>query len=67
MHYRETQEEMQRLEEEAKIIKEKKTEEYKAYKEQLELKRKLGRFKLKRDSPRKPEILEGKVFFQLIF
>lgn len=58
--YRAKKKDEQKLEEEAVIINEKKAEENKIYKEQLERKRKLGRFKLRREGPRKPEIIEGK-------
>lgn len=58
--YREKQKDDQKLVEEAIIIKEKQAEENKVYKEQLERKRRLGRFKLKREGPRKREIIEGK-------
>ncbi|KAF5280326.1 hypothetical protein FQR65_LT03135 [Abscondita terminalis] len=39
-------------------IRAKEEEHQKIYKEKLELRRKLGRFKLKNDGPRKPEIVE---------
>lgn len=60
VNYREKIKEKERLEEEAAIISEKQIEERKVYREQLEHKRKLGRFKLRPEGPRKPEIIEGK-------
>lgn len=58
--YRQAIKEKQRLEEEAVIINQKQDEDRQVYKKRLELKRKLGRFKLKQEGPRKPEIVEGK-------
>lgn len=47
---------MEQQEKDAKVIAEKEQQHLIEYKEKLALKRKLGRFKLKREGPRKPEI-----------
>lgn len=66
VQFREDIIEKKRLEEEAKIINEKRSVEHKAYREQLEFKRKLGRYKLKPTGPRKPELVEGNTFINFI-
>lgn len=59
INYREARKANERLEKESVIIEQKQVEENQIYKRQLEMKRKLGRFKMRREGPRKPEIVEG--------
>lgn len=57
--YREDKNELDSSKKEAHIIMEKREQHLKVYKEQLEMKRKLGKFKLKPEGPRKPENEKG--------
>lgn len=51
--------EAEQQEKDAQVISAKEEQHLREYKEKLQLKRKLGRFKLKREGPRKPEIEQG--------
>lgn len=60
---REQKEQLKKQEKDAVAIASKREEHLKEYKERLKLKRAMGRMKLKREGPRKPEIEEGEGFF----
>ncbi|XP_056641072.1 translation initiation factor IF-2, mitochondrial isoform X1 [Diorhabda sublineata] len=53
--FRETEKELEKMKDDLKVILEKEEQHNKEYKEKLELKRKLGRYKLKPEGPRKPQ------------
>lgn len=53
--FRETEKESEKMKVDLKVIRLKEEQHNKEYKEKLELKRKLGRYKLKPEGPRKPE------------
>lgn len=57
---RERKKSLEQQEKDAVVIAKKEEDHLREYKEKLQLKRKLGRFKLKREGPRKPEIEKGK-------
>ncbi|XP_072389075.1 translation initiation factor IF-2, mitochondrial [Diabrotica undecimpunctata] len=54
--FREAEQEAGKAKEDSKVIQLKEEQHNKEYKEKLELKRKMGRFKIRPDGPRKPEI-----------
>lgn len=53
--------EQEKAQKDMEIINDKREQHQQVYKELLEKKRRMGRFKLKREGPRKPEIEEGEV------
>lgn len=57
---------LEKQQKDAVFITAKEEQHLREYKERLQLKRKLGRFKLKPEGPRKPEIQEGKCNYLLI-
>lgn len=63
---REELKEKQKLEQNAQEITKKREQHNREYKEKLEMKRRLGRYKLKREGPRQPEISKGK-FYKFFF
>lgn len=63
VNFREEMDVAQKSQKEMQVITEKREQHQEVYREMLEKKRKLGRFKLKREGPRKPEIQEGTFYF----
>ncbi|KAJ8945217.1 hypothetical protein NQ314_009286, partial [Rhamnusium bicolor] len=65
---REGKKEKEKLEEDSKVIAQKIEQHEREYKEKLELKRKLGRYKVRREGPRLPEISrdDGEISLNLI-
>lgn len=56
---REEQKNLEQQEEVLQVIEQKREQHDREYKEKLEMKRKMGRYKLKREGPRQPEISRG--------
>lgn len=55
---------LEKQEKDAVFITAKEEQHLREYKQQLQLRRKMGRFKLRREGPRKPEIEKGNLCFR---